>query len=284
MILGNEKANKILEELLKRDTLSICLSGPEGLGKKSKALELIGQILKVNTDEAAVHADLFFVEPTNSLIKLEKIRELIEFSYLKSYSGGRKFALINDAHLMNTESQNALLKLLEDPPEGQTIILITHKYDELLSTIRSRLIKVSYQKLTDDEIKTAVGRDLSTEVLILADGSVAKAKYYMDYDMSGLTDFVRAFLYRDGNYTSKDPDAEEFKVMATYAICVLKEMRKISCGGKSDLHDANIFQNKLQIRPEIIDRLLLKLDQAMSLYMGNFNKKNIFADLMMGSF
>lgn len=284
MIVGNEKANQILEELLKRDTLSICLSGKEGLGKKSKALDLIGQILKVNTDEAAVHADLFFVEPTNSLIKLEKIRELIEFSYLKSYSGGRKFALINDAHLMNTESQNALLKLLEDPPEGQTIILITHKYDELLSTIRSRLIKVSYQKLTDDEIKTAVGRDLSTEVLILADGSVSKAKYYMDYDMSGLTDFVRAFLYRDGNYISKEPDVEDFKVMAAYATCVLKEMRKISCGEKSDLHDANIFQNKLQIKPEIIDRLLLKLDQAMSLYMGNFNKKNIFADLMMGNF
>lgn len=284
MIVGNEKANQILEELLKRDTLSICLSGKEGLGKKSKALDLIGQILKVNTDEAAVHADLFFVEPTNSLIKLEKIRELIEFSHLKSYSGGRKFALINDAHLMNTESQNALLKLLEDPPEGQTIILITHKYDELLSTIRSRLIKVSYQKLTDDEIKTAVGRDLSTEVLILADGSVSKAKYYMDYDMSGLTDFVRAFLYRDGNYISKEPDVEDFKVMAAYATCVLKEMRKISCGEKSDLHDANIFQNKLQIKPEIIDRLLLKLGQAMSLYMGNFNKKNIFADLMMGNF
>lgn len=284
MIVGNEKANQILEELLKRDTLSICLSGKEGLGKKSKALDLIGQILKVNTDEAAVHADLFFVEPTNSLIKLEKIRELIEFSHLKSYSGGRKFALINDAHLMNTESQNALLKLLEDPPEGQTIILITHKYDELLSTIRSRLIKVSYQKLTDDEIKTAVGRDLSTEVLILADGSVSKAKYYMDYDMSGLTDFVRAFLYRDGNYISKEPDVEDFKVMAAYATCVLKEMRKISCGEKSDLHDANIFQGKLNIKPEIIDRLLLKLDQAMSLYMGNFNKKNIFADLMMGNF
>ncbi len=283
-MIGNLKSQKLVEDVLTRDTISVCLSGPEGVGKKTKALEVIGKILNVNTKEAAVHADLFFVEPQNNIIKLEKIRELIEFSSLKSYSGGRKFVVIDDAHTMNIESQNSLLKLIEDPPIGESIILITDKYEMLLPTIRSRVINIEFKKLTNDDLNQALQKNLSPEILALADGSVSKAIKYSEYDTGGLSDFVNAFLYRDPLMYSKDFDKDEFETLCKYTICVLKSMRKIALGEEGDIYDARLLQTKLNLKPEIIDRLLLKIDEAMLLYMGNFNKKVIMTDLFMGKF
>lgn len=282
-MIGNIKSQKIIKDLFNRDNLSICLSGPEGVGKKTYALQTIGEILNSNTEEVAFHADLFFVESQNNIIKLDKIRELIKFSSLKSFSGGRKFAVIDDAHLMNIESQNALLKLIEEPPEGETIVLITSKYEELLPTIRSRVINVSFNKLSDDEMNQVFGRNLSQEILALANGSVSQAIKYLDYDMSDLSQFVRAFLLSDIFSYTNDIERDQFEIYQKYTVCVLKEMRRLVVGQESNLYDARMFQSQFNLSTEKIDRLLLKLDEAMSLYMGNFNKKNILTDLFIGN-
>lgn len=72
-------------------------------------------------------------------------------------SGIRKVFLIDEAELLragDNAAQNALLKTLEEPPEGTLIILVTAREDALLPTIRSRCQRVCFGRLTDEEMET----------------------------------------------------------------------------------------------------------------------------------
>jgi DNA polymerase III subunit delta' len=71
-------------------------------------------------------------------ITVEEIRKLKSFFQLSSADGGRRVAIVDCADEMNTSAANALLKLLEEPPAGCTILLIAHQPARLLPTIRSR--------------------------------------------------------------------------------------------------------------------------------------------------
>jgi len=66
------------------------------------------------------------------------IKEIQKKIYLKPLRGDRKGVILKDAQLLTTEAQNALLKLLEEPPNGTLLILIADSLGDLLPTIRSR--------------------------------------------------------------------------------------------------------------------------------------------------
>ena len=81
---------------------------------------------------------------------------------------------------MTKEAQNSLLKTLEEPPEYVTIILITSNINLFLPTIKSRCTKLSFNKLTSEELKSILQtkykiKDISDLVIRIADGSVKKA-------------------------------------------------------------------------------------------------------------
>ncbi len=81
-------------------------------------------------------------------------------------AGSRKIAIINDADTMNDEAANALLKTLEEPPDGAILFLIVSNPDALLPTIRSRCQSVRFGPLPDAEIErfaTAEGLATSPE-------------------------------------------------------------------------------------------------------------------------
>ena len=71
-------------------------------------------------------------------ISIEKIREVQNFLAYKSYNGGFKIVIVDDAHLMNQEAQNCFLKTLEEPKGKTILILLTSKPEMLLQTIFSR--------------------------------------------------------------------------------------------------------------------------------------------------
>lgn len=75
-------------------------------------------------------------------IKIEQVRELADFLYLRSHRGGNRLALVHPAEDMNEPTANALLKGLEEPPAGAMFLLVSHRPAQLLPTIRSRCVAV----------------------------------------------------------------------------------------------------------------------------------------------
>ncbi|MBZ4689114.1 MAG: polymerase delta prime subunit [Cereibacter sp.] len=73
-----------------------------------------------------------------TVISVDDVRRMKSFFSLSSADGGRRVAIVDPADEMNPSAANALLKLLEEPPAGVTLILISHQPFRLLPTIRSR--------------------------------------------------------------------------------------------------------------------------------------------------
>lgn len=125
---------------------ALLLTGPTGIGKQYVAETTACQILGLSPE--ALHEYPYFssiVPPKDkSSIGIEAIRELQLFVKLKlptNHSGGQtawRVIMISDAHALTVEAQNALLKLLEEPPRQTLFILSAASGQSLLPTIRSR--------------------------------------------------------------------------------------------------------------------------------------------------
>lgn len=85
-------------------------------------------------------------------ITVGEVRKLKSFFALSSADGGRRVAIVDAADEMNTAAANALLKLLEEPPEGAVILLISHQPAKLLPTIRSRCRVLSLAALAPEDM------------------------------------------------------------------------------------------------------------------------------------
>jgi len=143
---------------------ALLVYGPRGVGKLALA-ERMAQLLlcegkprPCDTCDACRwflggnHPDFRRVEPEvlwaekpekpSIIVKIEQVRELADFLYLRSHRGKLRVALVHPAEEMNENAANALLKGLEEPPAGAVFILVSHRPAQLLPTIRSRCVKV----------------------------------------------------------------------------------------------------------------------------------------------
>ena len=163
-ILGQETASAFLRNALTHGRLAhaYLFVGPEGVGKKLTALTLAKAMncqdpprpgdccercpscLKVNSQN---HADVIVVEAAGDVLKIEQVRNLQKRLSYKPLEGGRRACLIDPADKMNEAAANALLKTLEEPPEGTYLFLITAKPHQLLPTILSRCQWVKFKPL-----------------------------------------------------------------------------------------------------------------------------------------
>lgn len=101
------------------------------------ALTLLGESVDRDAREFA-HPDLLWVQPEGSEVKTDAIRYLIEFALRTRLSAQCKVAVVEQAHLLNINAANALLKTLEEPPADTYVILTSCRPGRLLPTIRSR--------------------------------------------------------------------------------------------------------------------------------------------------
>jgi DNA polymerase-3 subunit delta' len=127
----------------------------------------------------------------------------------------RRIALIDDAHLMNAESANALLKTLEEPPSFATLFLLAPQAESLLPTIRSRCQAVRFSPLSDEtaadlllEKKLVESRDEAEAVAALCEGSLTLARQLIDPEIRRL----REALF-NGLSGSRDRPLELAKAM-----------------------------------------------------------------------
>ena len=124
--------------------------------------------------------DFLQIQPDGNSIKIEQIRELQKRIQEKPIISSRKVYIIDEADLMTQESQNCLLKTLEEPPAFSTIILIGSNENAFLPTIKSRCMIVHFQKIEDEEMRAYLANqfgltNVSQNMLDTYQGSIGKA-------------------------------------------------------------------------------------------------------------
>jgi DNA polymerase-3 subunit delta' len=95
-------------------------------------------------------------DPPQMLVKVDQVRHVIGEMYYRPREGRQKFYIFSESNFMK-EAANALLKVLEEPPDFATLFLLAENSNALLPTIRSRCITLRLAPLTADEI----GQDLA---------------------------------------------------------------------------------------------------------------------------
>ena len=112
--------------------------------------------------------DIYFINQETGWT-IELIRSLKNFISQKPFNHQNKIIIISEAHNLNTESQNALLKTLEEPGENNYLILTTNQPSKLLNTIISRchLIKLVHQNKTSSTKKIEITGNFSKDTLAI---------------------------------------------------------------------------------------------------------------------
>jgi DNA polymerase-3 subunit delta' len=136
---------------------ALLLHGPAGVGKGTAAERLAAALLcgdprrrpcgACDACRRIAHGDPYDVvrlEPDGAWIKVEQVRALTD---LMRAGPERAVVLIDPADAMNDQTANALLKTLEEPPPGWTLVLVTARPERLLPTLRSRCQAVRFGRL-----------------------------------------------------------------------------------------------------------------------------------------
>jgi|TARA_Y100000294_G_scaffold146282_1_gene141774 DNA polymerase-3 subunit delta' len=216
---GHEEAEKILLDGFHGGRLAHAwlISGPQGIGKATLAYRFARYILAQGGEgagglfsdaqpaddmylapdnpvfmrtAAGGHADLKAVERTvnektgklRSEIVVDDVRAVGRFFAMTAGEGGWRVAVIDSADEMNTSAANAVLKVLEEPPDRALLLLVSHNPGRLLATIRSRCRKLALQPLPGETVEKLIAEALpdldagdASTLAYLADGSPGRA-------------------------------------------------------------------------------------------------------------
>ena len=122
--------------------------GPPGVGKRAAARSFAGVLLGDDRRvEGGTHPDLFSLEALGDMIRIDEIRALHRDLHMRPYEADRRVYVISDAHLLNEDAADALLKDLEEPPPYAVIVLVADELGPIPETIRSRCQLVPFRRL-----------------------------------------------------------------------------------------------------------------------------------------
>jgi DNA polymerase-3 subunit delta' len=194
-IIGNDNIKKVLNKSLNNNTIvhSYMFIGQQGIGKKLIAKEFSKKILcqnfigeECNKCKSCIefsggnNPDFSYIESDGKSIKIDQIRLMQSKIIEKPINSNKKVYIINDTDLMTKEAQNCLLKTLEEPPEYMVMILIVSNENKILTTIKSRCMKMYFEKISDVQIKKFLEEksgfeQISDNILKMCDGSIGKS-------------------------------------------------------------------------------------------------------------
>ena len=213
-LLGNQRLKDNLQASLSRGHIShfYLISGPAGSGKKTLARLLSAAILCTSTDKpclccnpcrkvmANTHPDLITVtdsEHKNVAVKI--VRQIREEMFIRPNEASKKIYLLPQD--LGIEGQNALLKILEEPPEYGVFILLTDNPEKLLPTVRSRCTELNLQSLPADLLQSYLhrefpdaDRDAIAAAIARSGGYLGQAKVLLE-NGSAVSDQTEAFVH-----------------------------------------------------------------------------------------
>lgn len=209
-IIGQKHPIRLLKRLLRNGTLphALLFTGIEGVGKRTAAAEIAmalncadpqadkkrrrdpsracGTCPPCRQIRSNSHPDVFTVTPQNNLLRIDQIRKLIHTLTMKPFSARHRVVTIDRAQTMNPEAANALLKILEEPPQQTTLILTALHRSELLPTIVSRCRQIAFEPLSSEDLQILLADKLGMDerqaqtIIPMAGGSYTKARMLAD--------------------------------------------------------------------------------------------------------
>ncbi|NLI31961.1 MAG: DNA polymerase III subunit delta' [Deltaproteobacteria bacterium] len=204
---GQPRAKRFLRRLFQSGRIphAMLFSGMAGVGKAAMALELVkllnchaprdmnacdacGSCLKLRK---GIHPDLLVVKAERAFIKLDQIREMRARLRFQPFEGKWRGIVIENAQALNEEAANALLKLLEEPPQRNIFLLTTLEPQMLLPTILSRCCHVRFQPLDLETLAKVLEEEhrmpesKARQVARLSEGSLERARCFGDEERMG---------------------------------------------------------------------------------------------------
>ena len=172
------------------------LHGPAGVGKRAAArtfaAELLGDERRV---AAGTHPDLFLLEALGEMIRIDEVRALHRDLHMRPYEAERRVYVIADAHLLNEDAADALLKDLEEPPSYAVIVLVADELGPIPPTILSRCQLVPFRRLPERAVRAFLAERApglsETEARALArvsGGRLDRAERLLDPEARGRRD------------------------------------------------------------------------------------------------
>jgi len=248
-IIGQTKIIRLLRRALAQDLLphAFLFTGVEGVGKKSTALTLAkvvncqnsasgdccDQCISCRKAASGNHPDINLIEREGPFIKIEQIRALKHRLRFKPLEGRYRVTVIDNSQHLKAEAANALLKVLEEPPADNLIILTAIETTALLPTIVSRCLHLPFQPLATVEISAhlnkihSISPERAAVIARLAGGSLSRAIDLLDekkldrrnliletvseIHKSGLTDLLAATSRWKGDNLDLQQDLEWLK-------------------------------------------------------------------------
>lgn len=169
-LLGNEETKKRIGRAIEGGVLphAFLIGGPSGSGKSTLALEIAAAMncQRCGDANAALpcgecnccrrvyegnfpDVKILAKKKDKATLGVEAVKDFREDMFLSSTESDHKIYIIDDAECMTPEAQNALLKVLEEPPSSVNIILLAKECDRILTTIKSRAQYVAMSRFDD---------------------------------------------------------------------------------------------------------------------------------------
>ncbi len=176
-LLGNEQLKANLSRSLRGGHIShfYLISGPSGSGRHTLARLLAAAILCQNSSKPCLHCvpcrkvmdnahpDFITVDdPEKKTVPVDLIRQARADIYIQPNESDYKIYLFPRAQDMGLPGQNALLKVLEEPPHYGVFILLTDNPERLLPTVRSRCTELSLRPLDEKTLRAALRQEFPT--------------------------------------------------------------------------------------------------------------------------
>jgi DNA polymerase-3 subunit delta' len=182
-LLGNPRLKAAVAAMADGPGAPVLLEGPAGSGKRTAARDLAQALLCTGDAPpcgacpacarflADSHPDFDVLHPfyDDKAVDVKRVRALRARAFLKPREAARSVFIIEAADRLNPSCQNALLKVLEEPPDSVFILLCENR-GALLPTVRSRCMAFVMEPLSEDDMRAAL-RGKSGDI----DGAIARA-------------------------------------------------------------------------------------------------------------